>query len=89
MYALDNVKITSVTQYDLSDIPAHIMAAMERYMEAAALVSDYYPERSTAAQKRTRTIRFNKVCGLCEAAGISAPSVLFRVTSQKLAERYK
>lgn len=89
MFALDNVRTASCTQYDLSDIPAHIIAAVKRYEDARALVSDYQPELSTPAQKRTATIRFNKVCNLCDAAGVNAASVLFRVTNQTLSERYK
>lgn len=89
MYALDNVRTASCTQYDLSDIPAHIITAIKRYEDAKALVSDYQPDLSTPAQKRTATMRFNKVCDLCDAAGIDAVSAMFRVVNQALSDRYK
>jgi len=82
MYALDNVRMVRQAPADISDIPAHIQAAYNRYAESAELVSDYYPERSTAAQKRTRTIRFNKLCDLCEAANLDAPTILMRMTNR-------
>lgn len=81
MYALDNAHIVSRTHTDTSDIPAYIQAAYQRYADARALVSDYHPERSTAAQKRTATMRFNKLCDLCEAAGLKVPDVLMRMTN--------
>ena len=70
-------RTVNVEVYDVSDIPAHIIAAFNAYNSVPH--SDYYPERTTRAQKRTRTMRFNKLVRLCEDAGVDLSSVLFRL----------
>lgn len=81
MYALDSVKTVSVTK-PVNTLPVEVQNAYKLYSEAKALVSDYYPERSTTSQKRTATMRFNKFCALCESLNIDVPSALMVMANQ-------
>lgn len=80
MYALDNVRIVSRPQIDISDIPAHIVTLHAKHIEAEhAMKND--PWSNTASQKRTATMRFNKLCDAIEAAGMDVPNTLVRLTN--------
>lgn len=74
MYPLDNVKTVSRTHTDISWIPANIQ---ELYLSYSAIVLHYDPCMNTAAQKRTSTMRFNKLCKACDDQGIDLAKVLF------------
>ncbi len=80
MYDLDTVKIVERPHFDISDIPAEIVAAYERYAS-----TPYHDDScmTTAAQKRTRTLRFNKFCALCDELQVNIPSVLVRLASNR------
>lgn len=78
MYALDNVHIVSRTHTEVSDIPAHIQALYYRYKEIYIYQDSC---RNTPAEKRTSTMRFNKLYAAIEAAGMNVPDVLVRMTN--------
>lgn len=78
-YALDTVKWIPQTQ-DISWIPQHII---DLYLRYDAVPYSEWKDLTTPAQKRTRTMRFDKFCAACTAAGIDAPSALFDLTNAK------
>jgi hypothetical protein len=79
MYPLDNVKIVSTTHFDTSDIPDHIKKLFSRYMEVPY---SEWSDLTTPAQKRTRTMRFNKFYDACNAAGVNPASATFRLINE-------
>lgn len=71
-------RIASRPLTDTSDISAEIKALYRSYRAAEnAMKND--PWSNTASQKRTATMRFNKLYAAIEAAGLNVPNVLVRL----------
>jgi hypothetical protein len=78
MYALDNVTFISPT-FDISHIPQHIITL---YLHYTAVPCHQWYE-NTPAEKRMRTMRFNKLSNACDVAGLSFSTVLFLLANAK------